>query len=236
MSQFSGFPARMEFTPIPNLFLNSVLPQIDDIWELKTTLHVLAALYRKKGYPRFVTYRELLGNDGLMKSLKGEEEAPEELLRRALQLVSRRGTIIYITLERDGSTEDIYLLNTESDRKTAAQIESGEFKLSGLTAVEKAQVELEEQPDIFTLYEQNIGMLTPIIADELREAEKLYPEGWIRDAIREAVARNKRNIRYIVRILERWSSEGKTDGAYQRVSKTDPDKYIKGKYGHMVRR
>jgi len=236
MSQFSGFPARMEFTPIPNYFLNVLLPRISDIRELKTTLHVLAALYRKRGHPRFVTCQEMLNNDGLMKSLKADDEDPPEALRRALQMASQRGTIIHIALDRDGSTEDIYLMNTEADRKTAARIESGELKISGLKAAEKTYVEAEEPPDIFTLYEQNIGMLTPLIADELKEAEKLYPESWLRDAVKEAVALNKRNIRYIVRILERWSTEGKTDGTYQRVSKTDPDKYIKGKYGHMVRR
>lgn len=236
MSQFRGFPARMEFTPIPNYFLSALLPQIDDIWELKTTLHVLATLYRKKGYPRFVTGNELLGNDGLMKSLKKEGEAAEEVLRQSLQMASQRGTFIHIALERDGIAEDVYLLNTESDRKAAARIESGELKLSGLKAAEKGRVALEEPPDIFTMYEQNIGMLTPIIADELREAEKLYPGIWLRDAIKEAAALNKRNIRYITRILERWSSEGKTDGTYQRVSKADPDKYIKQRYGHVVRR
>ena len=235
MSQFSGFPARMEFTPIPDYFLGVLLPRIDDIRELKATLCVLAALYRKKGHPRFVTYHELLGNDGLMKSLKGDK-TPEEALQRALQMASQRGTFIHIVLEGDGSAEDVYLLNTEADRKAAARIKSGELKLSGLGSAGKSHVELEEPPDIFTLYEQNIGMLTPLIADELREAEKLYPESWLRSAIKEAVALNKRNIRYIVRILERWSTEGKTDGTYQRVSKTDPDKYIKGKYGHMVRR
>jgi len=236
MSQFSGFPARMEFTSIPNYFFSNLLPEIEDICELKTSLHVLAALYRKKGHPRFVSYHELLGNDGLMKSLKEGDGKPEEALRRALQMASQRGIFIHIVLDNGGSAEDIYLLNTESDRKVAARIESGEIKLSGLRAVTKPRPELEEPPDIFTLYEQNIGMLTPIIADELKEAEKLYPESWLRDAVKEAVALNKRNIRYIMRILERWSSEGKTDGAYQRVSKTDPDKYIKGKYGHMVRR
>ncbi len=236
MSQFSGFPARMEFTPIPNYFLNVLLPRISDIRELKTTLHTLAALYRKRGHPRFVTCQELMNNDGLMKSLKADDEEPPEALRRALQMASQRGTFIHIDLDRDGSTEDIYLLNTEADRKIAARIESGELKISGLKAAEKTYVETEEPPDIFTLYEQNIGMLTPLIADELKEAEKLYPESWLRDAVKEAVALNKRNIRYIMRILERWSTEGKTDGAYQRVSKTDPDKYIKGKYGHMVRR
>jgi DnaD/phage-associated family protein len=79
-------------------------------------------------------------------------------------------------------------------------------------------------------------MLTPMIAEELREAEKLYPETWIRDAIKAAVNQNKRKWSYISAILERWSAEGRSDGTYQRDSKTDPDKYIKGKYGHMVRR
>jgi len=236
MKQFSGFPARMEFTPIPNYFLNAVLPQISDIWELKTTLHLLAALYRKRGYPRFITRGELLANASLMNSLEGGPEPPPEVLSKALNMAAERGTIIHIVLDRDGKSEDVYFLNTESERRTVAKIQRGELQLSGIKMLEPTYAETEKQPDIFALYEQNIGMLTPLIADELREAEKLYPEGWIRDAIKEAVALNKRNIRYIIRILEHWSTEGKSDGTYQRVSKTDPDKYIKGKYGHMVRR
>ena len=82
MKQFNGFPARMEFTPLPNLFFSSLLPQISDMAELKTTLHVLAVLYRKRGYPRFVTYSELLGNASLMNSLKGSAEPPDEVLRK----------------------------------------------------------------------------------------------------------------------------------------------------------
>ena len=240
MKRFSGFPARMEFTPLPNLFFSSLLPQIGDIAELKTTLHVLAVLYRKRGYPRFVTCSELLGNASLMSSLKGAAESPDEVLRNALKMATERGTIIHMVLDRDGPShvkdDDVYFLNTESNRQTVAKIESGELKLSGLKA-SKTYVEAEEPPDIFTLYEQNIGMLTPMIADELREAEKLYPQNWIRDAIREAVNQNKRKWSYISAILEHWSAEGKKDGTYQRDSKkTDPDKYIKGKYGHMVQR
>jgi len=236
MEKFQGFPAKMEFTPIPNFFFSAVLPQISDIRELKTTLHVLAALYRKRGYPRFVTYPELMGNASLMNSLRGETKPPDEVLRQSLEMAAKRGTIIHLVLERDGVSEDVYLLNTESDRKIAEKIQNGELKLSGIKAVGQTYVPVEEQPNIFALYEQNVGMLTPIIAEELREAEKLYPESWIREAIKEAVSLNKRSIRYIVRILEHWAAEGKSDGTYQRVSKTDPDKYIKGKYGHMVRR
>jgi len=236
MSQLTGFPAKMEFTPIPNFFLSTILPRINDISELKTTLHVLAALYRKRGYPRFVTYRELLGSAGLMSSLRGAAKPPDEVLRKSLEMATKRGTIIHLVLDRDGAPEDVYLLNTESDRKIMAKIQNGELKLSGLKAAGKTYIEAEEQPDIFTLYEQNVGMLTPMIAEELLEAEKLYPEVWIRDAIKEAVSLNKRSIRYIVRILERWSAEGKSDGTYQRYSKTDPKRYLRQKYDHMVQR
>jgi len=76
-----------------------------------------------------------------------------------------------------------------------------------------------------------------MIAEELREAEKLYPEAWIKDAVREAVTHGKRKWSYISAILEHWSTEGRSDGTYKRDSKkTDPDKYVKGKYGHMVKR
>ncbi len=236
MKQFSGFPARMEFTPVPNLVFSALLPQITDIAELKTTLFVLATLYRKRGYPRLVTYSELLANSSLVSSLREASRPPDEVLRQALKMAVERGTLIRIELERDGNTEDAYLMNSETNRQVAGKIQSGELKLSGVKAAAPSHAGTEAQPDIFTLYEQNIGMLTPMIADELREAEKLYPEVWIRDAIKEATNQNKRKWSYISAILERWASEGKGDGTYRRDSETDPDKYIKGKYGHMVKR
>ena len=66
-----------------------------------------------------------------------------------------------------------------------------------------------QRPNIFVLYEQNIGPLTPLLAEELMEAEDTYPAAWIEDAFREAVELNKRSWRYIQRILERWAAEGK---------------------------
>jgi len=236
MKQFSGFPAKMQFTPIPNVFFSRLLPQISDIAELKTTLHIFGSLYHKRGYPRFITYSELLGNTSLMSSLTGGAKSPDEILRNALEMAIKRGTLLHMVVDRDGAPEDIYFLNTESDSQIVAKIRNGEFRLPGLKAGGQALSKTEEQPDIFTLYEQNIGMLTPMIAEELLEAEKHYPVGWIRDAIKEAVNQNKRKWNYISAILERWSSEGRRNGTYRRYSKTDPDKYIKGKYGGVVRR
>ncbi len=237
MKQFTGFPTRMQFTPIPNLFFSTLLPQISDMAELKITLHIFSALYRKKGYPRCVSYRELAGIPSLMRSLTGAAGPPAEVLRRALAMAAKRGTILHIALDRDGGAEDIYFLNTESDRKTMARIQNGDLSLASPGTGGNSDAAIMEQPDIFTLYEENIGMLTPLISEELSQAERLYPAGWITDAIKEAVSLNKRNWRYISRILERWWQEGRSDGTPGRDSKkTDPDRYVKQKYGHMFRR
>lgn len=236
MEQFKGFPAKSQFTAVPNAFFSTLLPQISDIAELKVTLHIFQTLYQKRGYPRFTSYQELLANKSLMSSLK-EGEDPPEVLRNALEMATKRGTLLHLAVERDGKSEDIYLLNTEADRQTSLKIQSGELKLSGLKAREPALIDAEEPPDVFSLYEQNIGMLTPMIAEELRDALKVYSEAWLRDAIKEAVNHNKRKWSYISAILERWTAEGRDDGTYQGHSKkTDPDKYIKGKYGHIVGR
>ncbi len=238
MKQFTGFPAKTQFTAVPNLFFSKLLPQISDVAELKTTLHIFEWLYRKRGYPRFVTYTELLGDTSLMSSLREAAKSPDQVLREALAMTARRGTILHMALDKDGATEDVYFLNTEDNRQIIAKIKSGELRLPDLKAKGQEYVAVEELPDIFTLYEQNIGMLTPMIAEELREAEKLYPVDWIRDAIKEAVSLNKRSWRYIAKILENWVTEGKGSGAYKRDSaqKAGPDKYVKQKYGHMVQR
>jgi len=239
MKQFNGFPAKMKFTPVPNIFFSNLLPQIDNYTELITTLFIFMVLYGKRGYPRFVTYRELCGDKSLINSLAREGKSPDKLLRDALEMAVERGTVLHLVLDRDSTSEDVYFLNTEADRQMVTRIRDGDFVLAGLKASHQAypDVKTEKPPDIFTLYEENIGMLTPLIAEWLKEAEKLYPEAWIRDAVKEAVSLNKRSWRYIDRILERWSAEGRSDGTHQRgVKKTDPDKYIKGKYGHIVQR
>jgi len=237
MKPFHGFPARMTFTPIPNLFLNRLMPEISDITELKTTLHIMEMLYLKKGSPRFVTFSELLGNSSLISSLKEAADSADEALRKALEKAIKRKTIIQMVIEQNGNSEDIYFLNTPSDRQAVARIQSGEIKLPGVKAGVKISATINEPPNIFALYEDNIGMLTPMISEELKEAEKLYPATWIQDAIKEAVSLNKRSIRYIIRILENWSTEGRSDGTHKRDSKKDErEKYTKQRYGHMVQR
>ena len=72
-----------------------------------------------------------------------------------------------------------------------------------------------QRPSIFDFYEQNIGLLTPLLAEQLAEAERRYPAEWIEAAFTEAVNHNKRNWSYIRRILRIWAAGGT---AWQRES------------------
>jgi DNA replication protein len=236
MSQFSGFPARMDFTPIPNIFISNVIQEITDIAELKMMLHFFRLLSYKKAYPRFLAYRELVEDAALISSICETGKQPEETLKRALKSAVARGTILHLVME--GTPEGIYFLNVESNREVIDKIQKGEVGFSGLdTSGAYLEVVPETRPNIFILYEENIGLLTPMIAEQLKDAEKLYPEAWIKDAVKEAVNAGKRNWRYISAILERWATEGRSDGTHLRdFKKTDPDKFSKGKYGHVFKR
>ena len=65
------------------------------------------------------------------------------------------------------------------------------------------------KPNIFTLYEQNIGPLTPIVFEILKADAETYPESWLRDAMQEAVSRNIRNWKYVQAILKSWQEKGR---------------------------
>ena len=235
MKSFGGFPANMQFTPVPNLFMNMLMPGMDSP-ELKTMLYIFQTIFGKKGTPRFASLSELLSNAALSASLQHEAKSGEENIKAALESAVKRGAIISLEVIQNNKQESLYFLNTASDREAVERIRSGDLKLPQIEAVRPA-VTPTDQKDIFSLYEENIGLLTPMIAEEIKDALTQYPEEWIRDAIREAVDANKRNWRYIARILERWTTEGKKDGTHRQDNqKEDPDKYFRGPYGHLVKR
>lgn len=236
---FSGFPEKMEVTPIPTLFLTTLMPYIEDIAELKTVLHIFRLLSRRRGYPRFVTLTELLHDNILVKGISDNNAGSSDVvIRNSLDIAVEHGILLHLQLDKGDSSEDIYFINSNAEKENIDKIQRGELLLSGLTSTKQEIGQIAELPNIFSLYEQNIGILTPIIAEELQEAEKRYPADWIESAFKESVALNKRNWKYISRILERWAVEGKDDGKIGRDIKKekDPDKYIRGKYGHMVKR
>ncbi|MEA3253778.1 MAG: DnaD domain protein [Chloroflexota bacterium] len=221
-----GVPAKMELTPLPDFFFRRVMPRIDDVGELKAVVFVFYLLNSKEEYPPFVTYKELASH---IASLSGMGEGT---FRHALDSAVKHGTILRVNLNIEGRQEEAYFANIESDREAI-----GRLRRAKLPAGKEEGEAAPQLSNIFVLYEQNIGIITPMIAEELKEAEKRYPQQWIEEAFKEAVVLNKRSWRYIARILERWANEGKDSGEHRQSAKTGgSDKYIQGKYGHLVKR
>jgi len=80
-----------------------------------------------------------------------------------------------------------------------------------------------KQPNIFKLYEDNIGFIVPMMRDILLDAEQEYPEAWIQRAFQLAVKRNARNWSYIQAILERWKTSGFDSGNVKRKREYNAD-------------
>jgi len=102
--------------------------------------------------------------------------------------------------------------DTHTTAATHTKSSSGSDKGGGegTPAPEKISTEVEDKElaVISQLYEANIGMLTPVVAERLRDVRARYPPGWFGEALKEAVASEHRNLKYIEAILERWKTEG----------------------------
>jgi len=109
---------------------------------------------------------------------------------------------------RDRTSQERYsnvtvtLQESESDTESESESESDsdtERDLKTTSTLSK---------NIFQLYEQNIGPMTPFMAEKLKAAEKEYPPDWIPKAFEKAVEQNVRKWAYIHRILENWRRDG----------------------------
>jgi DNA replication protein len=236
MKAFRGFPSRMEFTSVPNLVFSDLLPRIDDLAELRVTLLVMAALYRKKGAPRSVGRNELLADAAVVESLHGLGDDIGKTLGDALDRAVARGTFIGLAAGEGSAAEDFYLLNDAAGRQAAARVAAGELTIKGKKA-KLAPLTPVSRSDIIATYEDAIGLCDPNVLNKLREAERRYPADWIVDAIREAALQQTRTVKDVMKLLEAWSVEAGKDGTYQpNPEKPDPDRYVKGEYGHVVKR
>ena len=217
-SGFKGYPAGAKATVVPSVFFSELLPQIEDASELRVTLYLFYALGRRHGYPRFVTERELRAEGPLLASLAdGGKIEPLEALVKGLSLAVERGSLLGLEVEQNGTTETLFSTNTPANRRAFEQIRDGRMPL-GRPLPQQAGTPKPQRENVFHLYEENIGPLTPLVAEELKEAEQLYPYEWLEEALREAALQNKRSWRYAAAILQRWATGGRTRETAGRAS------------------
>lgn len=233
MSKFAGFSEKTaQQTSIPEVFFQEILADIDHLGELKLTLYFFWRFNHMEGTFLYLKHSQILNDQRFMTGMGKTIEEAKKCLGKSINKSVQRGTLLRAELEIDGKLDTLYLLNSPKGRAAVDAIENGEWRFSD---DDRVQLEiLTETSNIFQLYEDNIGPLTPIIADALGDAEDTYSNNWIVEAIQIAAENNKRNWKYIEAILKRWHQEGKHERRDQKDSEKSGRRYIEGKDSEYV--
>ena len=216
---FDGFNQDDE-NPIrlPEAFFTQLLPQMTDLQQLRLLLYMV---WHAQGQQAKVRYFRLddLKSDPAILQMMGNEQGLKDALAGLIAL----GAVL--AAEIDWMDEVYYFLNSPQGKAAVLAIESGDWQE---TQTEQHPIHLhDERPNIYTLYEQNIGVITPMMAEILKDDEATFPAEWIEEAIRIAVGRNVRTWKYVQGILKRWQKEGRGDEQNRRDDSQDPERYRK---------
>lgn len=217
MPNFNGFTSSETFTQVPDSFIR-LMNEIDDIAELKVTLYAIWRIEHIEGH-----FRALCETDFEAEALGLSLEEIQHGLGKCLE----RGTL----LKAEYEAGVFYFLNSPRGRLAAEAFSQGQWRESA-----KSMSAPMKKSNIFKLYEENIGALTPLLSDMLREAEKNYPSLWFEEAFEIAVSRNIRHWKYVEAILVRWKEKGKDERKDQQDPVKDADRYTDSEFSEFINR
>lgn len=216
---FGGFSEHETFTRLPDTFFHQILNDMDDLAELKVTLYVIWRIEHTEGAFRHICRSEMAEDENFMRGMT------PEALDRGLEKAVRRGSLLRV----DNDAGGFYFINSPRGRAAAQALDQGDWR-----AAARSSSPPQPRPNIFKLYEENIGPLTPLVADALKDAEKEYPAAWIAEALGEAVKRNKRNWKYAEAILKRWKQDGRHERTNQQDAGESTGRYAKSAFSEYI--
>ena len=221
--RFEGFRTGSKAVAIPVEFFNELMPTLNRGVEIRVVLHVIYMIFRKSGRIRAVSFEELVNETSLRAALS--EDTYRFQIKEALDRGVQAGALLECHLNQH---DFLYFLNNEGGRRQYQQIQMGTLAFSEDSQI-ATSINLNKTTPIIA-YEQEIGTVTPAIAEAIREAEGIYPTEWIIEALNLASTNNARSWRYVDAILKRWNKEGRNDETNWRNNEsTDP-------YSHLYRR
>jgi DnaD/phage-associated family protein len=216
MKTFTGFTDSETFTQLPNNFFHRLLKEIKDADELKVTLYCLWRVDHMDG-----PFHVLSKMDFDVKDLGLSAEE----ITLGLEKAVKRGSLLKV--QKDAMV--YFLLNSPRGRAAVQAVEKGKWNPADGVSTPPL-----DRPNIFKLYEENIGPLTPLIADALKDAEEMYPDEWIAETIELAVKNNKRYWKYCEAILKRWKEEGRHGKKDQQDPVKSSERYTKSEFAEYL--
>ena len=202
-----------DIVPVPAAVFGPLLERVTDAATLRCALRAVFVLHRKGASPErrgrlaTVTAAELAADP----VVGGVDAAAVE---GALATLAELGVLVHAPPAQDGSAA--YCLDTPANRRALAALAGwqGGWRDDGVGPWDPVTDagDAASRPDIFRLYEENIGVITPMAAERLKDMEDEYPPEWIAEAFGQAVVSNARNLRYVEAVLRRWRDDGRGDG------------------------
>jgi DNA replication protein len=230
---FKGFPpGKMSTTRVPTIFFKELLPLIDDLDELRVTLYAIWQINQMEGEIRYLKEADFSGDPIFMEGMGATPAAQTSAIRAGLERAVNRGTLLKTSAPQGEGQLEIYFFNSPRGQAAVRSVADGSWRPSdGDLPAATLHLEL---PNIFQLYEENIGPLTPLIADTLRDAEKEFPENWIRQAVEIAVQNNVRKWNYIEAILRSWQDGGRDERQDRGHTKKDRRAYLEDEFAEFI--
>lgn len=226
-----GFPLPDDFatTRVPNAVLSRVLSSIDVVDEIKLILRAIWLLEHQRGYPRYIAHDDLR-RDRVLSVAITEQSDFDRILKSAIA----RG----VFLEGSINGNVCLMLNTESARRAlleASSIASNLNKDDDYDGWERPSVGTRSA-DAFRAYEENIGILSPMIRQSILAALEDFTDEDITHAVRIAVENESRSWSFVAGVLRRWARDGipheRTDGTArggverERISQAELRRYL----------
>ena len=230
MNPFQGFPpGKLESIKIPELFFTDGLHLLNSADEIKLILFFFWALNTQESSIRYLQEEEIFESEILKTGLGMEDFATR--VKNILSQVVQNGFLLRGHPKRNKKIT-LYFLNTARSRAVLEALINGSWQPSETDHL------LPEKPyiskkTIYEIYEENIGPLTPLLAEDIKASEEEYSTQWVEEAIHLAVQGNIRKWRYIEGILRSWKKEGKNANTRRGNSK-DGRIHTKGEFDDFI--
>ena len=232
-----GYPSGARTTPVPDVLFSRDLAALADPLALRVLLWAIWQVHRRPaGAPPAVRASDVASDLGLRRAAAARLDAPAgesssrtgaastAAIGEACRVLVAQGLLLdgggwYAVNDRAGRQviddvaadpgrwPDLAALATSSNA-TSSSLAAGQAARIAIPTESDEQADPADRPNIFVLYEQTIGMVSPILADELAEAAATYPAAWLTHAFRLAAAAGAREWSYVRAILTRWAREG----------------------------
>ena len=199
--QIKGFPLPDDFatTRVPNAVLGRVLSTTDDADEIRLILRAVWLLEHQRSYPRYIT-RDDLRHDRVLSVAIPDQSDFDRILKSAIE----RGVFVEASI----NDNSCLMLNTESARRTSIEISPTTGSLNEDNNGWEAPAASTRSDDAFRAYEENIGILSPMIRQSILAALEDFTDEDITRAVRIAVESESRSWYFVAGVLRRWARDG----------------------------